>query len=240
MVAFPLTPALSLGERGKRAQIVCKSTAGYGTAAHGFYKTIRRLFPLPKGEGQGEGKGGENRTVRLNFTQRFHCMTPFTISAATESDVPFLLAMIRELAEFEHLAHEVEITAASLREALFGERPVAGALLARADGQPAGYAVYYRTFSTFVGRAGVFLDDLYVRPEYRKRGIGRALLERVAAADTTKAGGGRLEWIALRWNENAFRFYRSLGAKVMDDWALLRMNGNEVRNLVSAKVKVAA
>jgi GNAT superfamily N-acetyltransferase len=147
--------------------------------------------------------------------------------------------MIRELAEFERLTHELEVTAASLREALFGERPVAGALLARVDGHVAGYAVYYRTFSTFVGRAGVFLDDLYVRPEYRKRGIGRALLERVAAVDT-EAGGGRFEWIALRWNENAFRFYRSLGAKVMDEWALLRMNSREVKNLVAAKVKVAA
>lgn len=166
-------------------------------------------------------------------------MTLFAISSASETDVPILLAMIRELAEFEHLAHEVEITAASLREALFGERPVAGALLARVDGHVAGYAVYYRTFSTFVGRAGVFLDDLYVRPEFRKRGIGRALLERVAAVDA-KAGGGRFEWIALRWNENAFRFYRSLGAKVMDDWALLRMNGREISNLVSAKVKVVA
>ena len=166
-------------------------------------------------------------------------MNRFTISSAIETDVPTLLAMIRELAEFERLAHEVEITAASLREALFGERPVAGALLARVDGHVAGYAVYYRTFSTFVGRAGVFLDDLYVRPEYRKRGIGHALLERVAAVDT-EVGGGRFEWIALRWNENAFRFYRSLGAKVMDDWALLRMNGHEISNLVSAKVKVTA
>ena len=166
-------------------------------------------------------------------------MTSFTINPATESDVPALLALIRELAEFEHLAHEVEVTAASLREALFGAHPVAGALLARVDGQVAGYAVYYRTFSTFVGRAGVFLDDLYVRPEFRKRGLGRALLGRVAAVDA-EAGGGRFEWIALRWNENAFRFYRSLGAKVMDDWALLRMNSGEVRNFVSAKVQVAA
>jgi GNAT superfamily N-acetyltransferase len=165
-------------------------------------------------------------------------MTPFTISSATESDVPFLLAMIRELAEFEHLAHELEVTAVSLREALFGEHPVAGALIARVDGKVAGYAVYYRTFSTFVGRAGVFLDDLYVRPEFRKRGLGRALLEAVAKIGMER-GGGRFEWITLRWNENAFRFYRRLGASVVKDWALLRMNGSEVRNLVSAKVKVA-
>jgi GNAT superfamily N-acetyltransferase len=166
-------------------------------------------------------------------------MIQFTINSAAETDVPILLAMIRELAEFEHLAHEVEITASSLHEALFGGRPVAGALLARVDDHVAGYAVYYRTFSTFVGRAGVFLDDLYVRPEFRKRGLGRALLERVATVDA-KAGGGRLEWIALRWNKNAFRFYRSIGAKVMDEWALLRMDGQQVRKLVNATVKVSA
>jgi len=166
-------------------------------------------------------------------------MNRFSINAATETDVPLLLALIRELAEFEHLAHEVAVTAASLREALFGERPVATALLAVVDGRAVGYAVYYRTFSTFVGRAGVFLEDLYVQPAYRKRGLGRALLEEVAAVDAA-AGGGRFEWIALRWNENAFRFYRSLGAKVMEEWALLRMNGKEVSNLVSAKVKVGA
>jgi len=166
-------------------------------------------------------------------------MTPFTINSASESDVPILLAMIRELAEFERLTHELEVTAGSLRSALFGERPVAAALLARVDGAPAGYAVYYHTFSTFVGRPGVFLDDIYVRPEFRKRGIGRALLEAVAKIGM-EIGGGRFEWIALRWNENAFRFYRSLGAKVEDEWALLRMNNREVRNLVSAKVKVLA
>ena len=166
-------------------------------------------------------------------------MTPFTINSASESDVPVLLAMIRELAEFERLAHELEVTADSLRAALFGERPVAAALLARVGDKPAGYAVYFQTFSTFVGRPGIFLDDLFVRPEFRKRGIGRALLEAVAKIGM-EIGGGRFEWIALRWNENAFRFYRSLGAKVMDDWALLRMNSREVKNLVAAEVKVAA
>jgi GNAT superfamily N-acetyltransferase len=166
-------------------------------------------------------------------------MTPFTINPATDADVPALLDMIRELAEFEHLAHELEVSASSLREALFGERAVAGALIARVDGNIAGYAVYYRTFSTFVGRAGIFLDDLYVRPEFRKHGLGRALLEAVARIGA-EHGGGRFEWITLRWNENAFRFYRSLGAKVMDDWALLRMNGKDVRKLANAKVQVAA
>lgn len=164
-------------------------------------------------------------------------MDLFTINPAAEPDVPILLAMIRELAKFERLTHELEVTADSLRAALFGERPVAAALLARVGEKPAGYAVYYHTFSTFVGRPGIFLDDIYVRPEFRKHGIGRALLEAVAKIGM-EIGGGRFEWIALRWNENAFRFYRSLGAKVMDEWALLRMNGREVGNLVAAKVRV--
>ena len=115
--------------------------------------------------------------------------------------------------------------------------PVTYALVARVGAEPAGYAVFYRTFSTFVGRPGIFLDDLFVRPQFRKLGTGRALLTRVAEIGV-ELGGGRFEWIALRWNENAFRFYRSIGASVMSEWALLRMNGKEVSNLISAKVKV--
>jgi len=164
-------------------------------------------------------------------------MNLFTINPATEPDVPLLLSMIRELAEFERLARELEVTADSLRGALFGVRPAAAALLARVGDEPAGYAVYFQTFSTFVGRPGIFLDDLYVRPPFRKCGIGRALLQRVAKIGM-ELGGGRFEWIMLRWNENAFRFYRSIGAKVMDDWALLRMNTQQVRKLASATVKV--
>lgn len=166
-------------------------------------------------------------------------MTPFTIKSAEATDVPLLLALIRELAEFEQLAQELEVTEDSLRAALFGPDPVARALVARMNGDPAGYAVFYRTFSTFVGRPGVFLDDLFVRPPFRKLGIGRALLVRVAEIGV-ELGGGRFEWITLRWNENAFRFYRSLGASVMSKWALLRMNSREVRNLVGMKVVARA
>jgi GNAT superfamily N-acetyltransferase len=154
-------------------------------------------------------------------------MSPFTISSAGEEAVPVLLGMIRELAEFEHLAATLEVTAESLRAALFGPRPVASALLARADGGIAGYAVYFTTFSTFVGRPGVFLDDLYVRPAFRRRGIGRALVGAVAAICAEL--GGRFEWITLRWNDSALRLYRSLGAEVMDEWTLLRLNGRGVR-----------
>jgi GNAT superfamily N-acetyltransferase len=157
-------------------------------------------------------------------------MNPFAITAATESDVPALLGMIRELAEFEHLAQEVEITATSLRDALFVPNPVAAALLARVGGVLAGYAVYFRTFSTFVGRPGIFLDDVYVRPAYRTRGVGRALLRHVARIGA-ESRYGRFEWIALRWNENALRFYQSIGARQLDDWVMLRMTGAQMRRL---------
>jgi GNAT superfamily N-acetyltransferase len=165
-------------------------------------------------------------------------MIPFTVNPATETDVPVLLAMIRELAVFEDLTGELEVTSDSLFEALFGPRPAAFAFLAGVKGEPAGYAVYFRTFSTFVGRPGIFLDDLYVRPPFREHGIGRALLQRVA--QVSPESGGRFEWITLRWNQKALRFYRALDAKVMDEWALLRMNGQQVRQLVNASAEAVA
>jgi GNAT superfamily N-acetyltransferase len=166
-------------------------------------------------------------------------MSPFTINPATESDVPLLLSMIRELAEFERMARELEVTAESLHKALFSVPAAATALLARREDEAVGYAVYYQTFSTFVGRPGIFLDDLYVRPPFRKHGIGRALLHQVAQVGE-HLGGGRFEWITLRWNENAFRFYRSIGAEVMENWALLRMTGQPAGKSVNAAVKEGA
>jgi GNAT superfamily N-acetyltransferase len=165
-------------------------------------------------------------------------MNSFTINPATESDVVPLLDMIRELAVFEGLAGELEVTADSLREALFGPRPAATALLARVGDEPAGYAVYFQTFSTFVGHPGIFLDDLYVRPRFRERGIGRALLGRAAQSRVESAG--RFEWITLRWTLKALRFYRGLGAQLMDEWALLRMDGRQVRKLANTTGEAAA
>jgi GNAT superfamily N-acetyltransferase len=157
--------------------------------------------------------------------------TKYEIAQAVEADVPILLDMIRELAEFEKLQKELQVTQDSLHEALFGKNPVAWALIARMGGIPAGYAVYYRTFSTFVGRPGIFLEDLYVRSAHRKHGLGRALLE-----EAVRAGGGltcgRYEWIALRWNENALSFYKGLGAQLLDDWVCVRMNGEPLHRLV--------
>jgi GNAT superfamily N-acetyltransferase len=153
----------------------------------------------------------------------------FAIAEAVETDVPGLLAMIHELAAFEKLQQELEVTQASLFAALFGERPAANALLAHTETEPAGYAVYYRTFSTFTGRPGIFLDDVYVRPAYRNKGLGRALMERVARAGI---GPGRYEWIALRWNENALRFYRNLGAEFLTDWICVRMSGEPLQRFI--------
>ena len=163
----------------------------------------------------------------------------FTIRPACESDVRELMKMIRELAQFETLEHELEATETSLRDWLFSGHPAAAALIATVDGKRAGYAVYFHTFSSFAGRPGIFLEDVYVRPQFRRRGLGSALLKAVAKIGAER-GCGRFEWIALRWNETALKFYQNLGAKVMDDWVLLRMNSQEIRNLVSAKEKAAA
>ena len=163
----------------------------------------------------------------------------FTIRPACERDVRDLMKMIRELAQFETLEHELEATETSLRDWLFSGHPAAAALIATVDGKRAGYAVYFHTFSSFAGRPGIFLEDVYVRPQFRRRGLGSALLKEVAAIGAVR-GCGRFEWIALRWNETALKFYQSLGARVMDDWVLLRMNSQEIRNLVGAKEKVSA
>jgi GNAT superfamily N-acetyltransferase len=158
----------------------------------------------------------------------------FSIETAAPADVPSLLELIRELARFEHLEHEVKATADSLHVSLFGSPPVAGALLARCGRELAGYAIYFFTFSSFVGRLGLWLDDLYVRPAYRRQGLGRALLEWVADIGAQR-GCGRFEWTALRWNESALRFHEKLGARQLDEWVMLRMEGAAIKNLAREK-----
>jgi GNAT superfamily N-acetyltransferase len=154
------------------------------------------------------------------------------IAAITPAEVPVLLELIRELARFERLEHEVESTVELLHAALFGPRPAAGALLARCQGEVAGYAIYFFTFSSFVGRPGIWLEDVYVRPSFRKRGLGRGLVEAVARVGAQR-GCGRYEWTALNWNTGALEFYRGLGAQAMDQWILLRMNASGLRRLAA-------
>jgi GNAT superfamily N-acetyltransferase len=160
----------------------------------------------------------------------------FAIRPACESDVRDLMRMIRELAQFETLEHELKTTETALHNWLFGPYPAAAALIATVDGVRAGYAVYFHTFSSFMGKPGIFLEDVYVRPQFRRRGLGSALLKAVARIGVAR-GCGRFEWIALHWNQTALKFYESLGSRVLEDWVLLRMNSQEMRTLAGVEVK---
>jgi len=156
----------------------------------------------------------------------------FTITAVTRSEVPALLELIRELARFERLEHIVEATVVSLEESLFGPQAVAGALLAREEDRLAGYAIYFFTFSSFVGRRGLWLEDVYVRPALRKQGLGLALIQAVARIGAER-NCGRFEWTALDWNQNALELYRRLGARTLDEWVLLRLDAEGLRRLAA-------
>jgi GNAT superfamily N-acetyltransferase len=162
--------------------------------------------------------------------------TTTSIRAARQTDLADILAMIRELASFENLEEELQVTAFSLQEALFGAQPSAWALVAAAGSETVGYAIYYKTFSSFTGGKGLFLDDIYVRPKWRKQGVGRQLLERVAQIGI-QLDCKRFEWIALRWNQNALDFYQSVGSKMLDDWTLLRMEQPGMKALANRKLE---
>jgi GNAT superfamily N-acetyltransferase len=152
------------------------------------------------------------------------------VRAAAPQDVALLLGLFGELAEYEHLEHEMQATEEQLHEALFGERPAAEALIAERDSQVLGYALFFNTFSSFLAKRGVWLEDLFVRPAHRGAGVGRALLAAVAAR-TRERGGERLEWAALDWNELALGFYRRVGAQTMGEWITHRLVGDELARL---------
>ncbi len=152
----------------------------------------------------------------------------FTLRFAAEPDVPLILAFIKGLAEYEHLAHEVTATEEGLRQALFGPRRVAEVLIGELHGEPAGFAVFFHNFSTFLGRPGLYLEDLYVKPEARGRGLGRTFLTFLSSL-AQQRGCGRLEWSVLDWNEPAIAFYRRLGAVPMDEWTVYRLHGTALR-----------
>lgn len=151
---------------------------------------------------------------------------------AVRADVPLILAFIRELAEYEKLAHEVVADEAGLAEQLFGERPAAEVVIAEADGQPAGFALFFHNFSTFLGRRGLYLEDLYVRPAFRGRGLGLALMRHLARL-AVERGCGRFEWSVLDWNTPAIAFYRRLGAVGLEDWTVQRLSGEALRRLAA-------
>ncbi len=154
---------------------------------------------------------------------------------ARDSDVPELLEMFIELAEYEDLLHELHATEKQLSEALFGPRPAAEALIAELEDPHAviGYALYFPTFSSFLATSGVWLEDLFVRPAHRREGVGRALLAAVAAR-LRERGGERLEWAALDWNEPALRFYSGLRAQTMPEWITHRLTGEDLDRLAAS------
>jgi GNAT superfamily N-acetyltransferase len=154
------------------------------------------------------------------------------IRAATEADVPQILRFIRELAEYEKMAHEVQATEAQLDQQLFGPRRGAECLIAELDGEPAGFALFFHNFSTFLAKPGLYLEDLYVKPELRGKGVGRKLLAHLAAL-ALERGCGRFEWSVLDWNAPAIRFYQSLGAQMMDAWKINRMTGEPLHRLAA-------
>jgi GNAT superfamily N-acetyltransferase len=155
------------------------------------------------------------------------------ILPATRADLPDIQALILALAEYERLAHLCVATEAQLAEALFGARPAAEVQIARIDGDEgpaAGFALFCHTFSTFLGRRTLWLEDLYVRPEHRGRGIGKALLRRLATL-AVERGCGRFEWAVLDWNAPSIAFYEGLGARLLDDWTICRVTGDALERL---------
>lgn len=157
-------------------------------------------------------------------------MSQIQIKAATPDDVPLILMLIHELATYEKLAHEVVATEQDLHAALFGDRPVIEAVIASLDDDPVGYALFFPTFSTFLAKPGLYLEDLYVRPAARGFGIGRKLLEHLARL-TVERGWGRFEWSVLDWNEPSIAFYKKMGATPMEEWTIFRVTGQALQKL---------
>jgi GNAT superfamily N-acetyltransferase len=156
-----------------------------------------------------------------------------SIRPADEHEVGLVLQFIRDLARYEHLEHKVVATEEGLRNTLFGARPYAEVVFACLNGEPVGFALFFHNFSTFLGSPGIYLEDLYVRPEARRHGIGRRLLSWLAATALSR-GCGRLEWAVLDWNEPSIRFYRKLGAVAMDEWTTYRVTGPALTTLAGS------
>jgi GNAT superfamily N-acetyltransferase len=153
-----------------------------------------------------------------------------TIAPATEADVPVILSFIRALAEYERLAHLCVATEAGLRETLFGPRPYAEALIARVDGTPVGHAIFFHNYSTFLARPGIYIEDIFVLPEHRGLGAGKALLTAVVRIAKQRRCA-RVEWSVLDWNEPAIEFYKRMGADVMPDWRICRLDAAGIDKL---------
>jgi len=158
----------------------------------------------------------------------------FQIRPAREQDVPIILELIRDLAAYERAPDEVSATEEQLVDVLFGQKPAAEVLLAFEGESPAGFAVYFYNFSTWLSRPGLYLEDLFVKPERRGKGYGRALLVELAKIARDR-GCGRMEWAVLDWNEPAIKFYRALGAKPMDEWTVFRLTREDIAKLADSE-----
>ncbi len=158
--------------------------------------------------------------------------TDIRLRCAQLADVPHILALIRELAEYEKLAHEAVADEATLAKQLFGYTPAAEVVMAEVDGQPAGFALFFHNFSTFLGKRGLYLEDLYVKPAYRGLGLGHRLMTHLAGIAVTR-DCGRFEWSVLDWNAPAIAFYRELGAQPMDEWTVQRVAGDALHALAA-------
>lgn len=152
------------------------------------------------------------------------------IRSATAADAALVLEMIKELAEYERLSDAVTATEQTIRESLWGAHPAAEVIIASVDTQPAGFALFFHNYSTFLAQQGLYLEDLFVKPAFRGRGVGRALLERLAAI-AVERNCGRFEWSVLDWNEPAIGFYKKLGAVPMHEWTIFRVTGDALRKL---------
>ncbi len=158
----------------------------------------------------------------------------FRIRPAVESDAALLLSLIRELAEYERLLHEVSADEDAVRDTLFGEDPCAEAVIGELDGEPIAFALFFQTYSTFLGKPGLWLEDLYVQPQHRRQGYGGQLLKHVALT-AEQRGCGRFEWTALDWNEPAVNFYLKIGAVPMSDWTTFRLAGDALRDFTRSR-----
>jgi len=156
----------------------------------------------------------------------------FAIRSATAADVPVIRQLIRELAEYERLTDEAVVTESALRETLFGPRPWAEVLIGEVGAEVAGFALFFHNYSTFVGKPGLYVEDVFVRPQFRGRGLGTAFFQRMARIAVDR-GCGRMEWAVLDWNEPALNFYRKIGAVPMSDWTVQRLVGVKVLELAN-------
>ena len=155
-----------------------------------------------------------------------------SLSGATLEDVSAIFQLIHALAEYEKLSHEVVGSVEDLTQHLFGDRPYAECILARIEGQPVGFALFFHNYSTFLMKPGIYLEDLFVLPDYRGRGIGKALLQHVGKL-TVERGCGRLDWNVLDWNSPAISFYQRMGAEIKPEWELCRVTGEALKRLAS-------